>query len=369
MKVVHIASRSFNEIGGIEEYLKNICPQLVRIGYNVCVYTGVNKKDNNSNYKGVNIIQVKTPKNKFFGKIYLGVYATIHSILKNGTKGIIYHYHANAASILSFLPRYLGANVIFHGHGFEWKRAKWSTKMQKIIKALDWFVIKSNKNILMVSEEQSNYTRKFFKKNCTTITSGVDLPTLYGSNDSNILTKYNLESGKFILFLARLVPEKKAEILIESFLDSTIFDEIKLVIAGDNPFEKDYIDKLKSMSNDVIFTGSVFGKDKACLLRHCKAFCIPSELEGLPITLLEAMSYNKLCIASDIDANKEALGNDGVYFKTNNIKDLSEKLSNIDTFSAFNPNVRVKELFTWERKVTEFDNYYKSLHKNNTLET
>ena len=117
----------------------------------------------------------------------------------------------------------------------------------------------------------------------------------------------------------------------------------------------------------MIFTGAVYGTDKNTLLRNCFAFCIPSTIEGLAITLLEAMSYARLCIASDIPANREGLGDNGIWVKAEDERDLAEKL--LDTTENYaslshleKANYeRVKRHFTWDRISARYADYLKSL--------
>jgi len=369
MTIVFIASRSLNNIGGIETYMKNLAPILAEKNNRIILYVngGWFKK---SMYKGVQIIEVPGGKSKLFNKIITGAISTVHSLIINKNVDI-YHYHANAVSILSFLPKFFNYIVVFQGHGFEWKRAKWSPLMQWFIKRLDDFVIKINNNIIMVSQEQSDYIKLHYKKNSTTITSAVTIKEKKFNTD--ILEQYGLQKNEYILFLGRLVPEKKADIIIDAF-NNLDYTNIKLVIAGDDPNEKKYINALmkKAFKNkNIIFTGSVLNDKKESLLQNCKIFCIPSELEGLPITLLEAMSYGKVCIASNIAANKEALGNTGIYFNVNSVKSLTEQLQYV--LENYNDIImlgqkakqRIKQNFTWESIADQLEDYYKYLLEKN----
>jgi glycosyltransferase involved in cell wall biosynthesis len=357
MKIVYITSRSLSNIGGIETYMKNLCPLLVEKGHEIILYTegsGWGKY----NFEGVDVVTVPSINSKFFNKILSSFLATFHSLAFNRNVDL-YHYNAVPAGIFSFIPKLLNNTVVFQGHGFEWKRIKWSKFTRMMIKLIDFFVILINNNITMVSKEQSNY---FNNRQIITITPGVDIKDSQFS--SEILTKFSIVKNEYILYLGRLVQEKKPEILIDAFTMSNI-NNLQLVIAGDDPNEKEYIQSLKintNKNNNIIFTGAVYGDDKEALLQNCKVFCIPSELEGLPITLLEAMSYGKLCIASDIQANKEALGDTGLYFELNNASDLSNIISNLlclDSTLGERSKQRVADKFLWTSVASQFEDYYK----------
>lgn len=366
MKIVFISSRALENIGGIENYMKNLCPRLASMGHEIILYTEGDKYSKKV-HNGVTIITSASIKSKFFNKILISMLATFHSLLFN-RKVDVYHYNAVAAAIFSIFPLILGETVVYQGHGFEWKRAKWSKLIRTFIRLLERFVILINKNFTMVSEEQSEYIRSFGKK-CTTITPGIDITNV--QFDSDLFNRYHIKKNEYILFLGRLVPEKKCDILIEAFNKLENENE-QLVIAGDDPNEKNYIALLKNLAKDnknIIFTGAVYNEDKEAFLQHCKIFCIPSELEGLPITLLEAMSYKKICVASDIKSNIEALGDTGVYFELNNVEDLAKKMSEIlknqENFLPLGGHAfqRVKERFTWSQIAIQFDKYYNMIKK------
>jgi len=220
-----------------------------------------------------------------------------------------------------------------------------------------------NKNIIAVSQEQSDYVKNKFNKNCVTIFPGTNIPE-QEIVSKNILDDYNLLENKYILFIGRLVEEKRPDLLIKAYnnLEDT---DIKLVIAGDNDYSDKYIAKLKQLAlnnKNIVFTGSVFNKDKNVLLNNCLLFCSPSELEGLPITLLEAMSYKKICVVSNINAHKEALSENGIYFKKNNIEDLQNKLeysinnNELGRLGELN-YLRVKQNFTWDIISGKYEQY------------
>ncbi len=145
------------------------------------------------------------------------------------------------------------------------------------------------------------------------------------------------------------------------------------MIAGFDNNAKDYIERLYSISENntnIIFTGAVYGTEKETLISNCFAFCLPSSLEGLPITLLEAMSYSKICLASDIPACQEALGDTGIFFNINDFTDLTSKLidlnDNLQKYSTLGLQSfeRVKSNFTWERITSKYVEYCVEILKN-----
>jgi len=365
MKYVFIGGKNFYSIGGIETYMINLCSNLAQRNHDVIYYCESDK--NEIQYlNGFKIVHQKSINNVFINKLFLALKASIKSLLID-TKVDIYHYNATGPALFSWIPILFGKNVIVQSHGLEWKRTKWTSLQRRLLKALHNFVISFNKNIIAVSEEQTEYIKLYNKKKSVTITCAVNIPKI--SIKSEILTKFNLNREGYFLYLGRLVKEKNPDILIDSFIKSGILNK-KLVIAGDNDSDKKFVNYLhqKAKQNpNIIFTGAVRGDDKEMLLKECFVFCIPSTLEGLPITLLEAMSYSKICIASDIPACREALNNNGVYVSVENVEDLVDKMRYVINYYEVIRDIRlsnlkrIKEQFTWDKIVAKYESYCKSI--------
>ena len=367
MKIAFIGGRSIHKLGGIENYMFNLCSKLKQLGQEPIVYC-----ESDRNYEevvnGFKVIHWKSPKNVYLCKIYLGLKSTINALLKQENVAV-FHYNAWPPSLWCWLPRMFGRKAILMGHGLGWKRTKYSSKQQFLMRFMERVTAKMNNHFVMVSEEQTEWFAKEYGIQCTTIPTAVNLPIEF--EDTNILARLGLQGGDYYLYLGRLVQDKNPDYLIKAFLKADIKDS-KLVIAGANDADPKYVEYLHSLSNEdkrVIFTGAVYGLDKETLLKNCKVFCIPSTIEGLSITLLEAMSYAKPVIASDIEANKEGLGNNGIWVKAENEMDLCRAIgyceSNVDRLDseAVKNRERVENLFTWDRISQLYDNYINAICK------
>ena len=365
MKIAFIGGRNIHKLGGIEAYMYNLCTKLKEMGHEPIVYC-----ESDRNYKemvnGFKVIHWKSPKSVYLCKIFLGLKSTLHAILME--KNIaIFHYNAWPPSLWNWIPRLCRKKSIYMGHGLEWKRTKYSAKQQKIMLFMERFAAKLNNNFVMVSEEQRTWFKSKYKKDSVTIPTAVNLPAEFTETD--ILEKFNLQKNGYYLYLGRLVQDKNPDYLIKAFLKIDSSDT-KLVIAGANEADPQYVDYLHKLANNdtrIIFTGAVYGNDKETLLKQCKVFCIPSTIEGLAITLLEAMSYAKPVIASDIEANKEGLGDNGIWVKAEDVDDLSNAIlfceKNADKLSreANKNHQRIKDLFTWDRISNLYANYIQSI--------
>ena len=106
-----------------------------------------------------------------------------------------------------------------------------------------------------------------------------------------------------------------------------------MVIAGEASHTNDYLKKIKKSIKDdnrIIMTGFVQGIELQELYSNCLIYCLPSDVEGMPLSLLEAISYGCNCLVSDIEENKQITEEANVItFKKGNIGDLEEKLQKL----------------------------------------
>ena len=329
MKIAFIGGRNIHFLGGIENYMYNLATELVKLGHEPVVYCE-SDSDTEEIINGFRVIYQKSVGGRFLCKIILSFKATVKSIVhKEGFD--VYHYNAWPPSLASWIPRMFGKKTILQGHGLEWKRTKYSPAQQRIMKFMEWFTAHTNTNLTMVSQEQTDYFREHYHKKCEMIPTAVNLPP--ENIDSNILDRFSLHPQEYYLYLGRLVQDKNPDYLIKAFIKAQVPNK-KLVIAGNNDMQPDYVEYLHRLAgghSEIIFTGAVYGADKGKLMQHCFSFCIPSTIEGLAITLLEAMSYRKIVIASDIPANREGLGESGIWCKYEDVDDLSDKILYVES--------------------------------------
>jgi glycosyltransferase involved in cell wall biosynthesis len=361
MKIAFIGGRDINKLGGIETYMYNLCSTLVQMGHEPIVYCesdGYREEFVN----GFKVIHWKSPKSVYMCKIWLGLKSTINAL--NKQKDVkFFHYNAWPPSLWSWIPRLFGRSTMMMGHGLEWKRTKYSSWQRKFLKFMERVTAGMNTNLLMVSQEQSDWFLSEYNKKNTIIPCAVNLPE--DKPNSDILSKYGLKKNRYYLYLGRLVQDKNPDYLIKAFNKAEITDS-HLVIAGSNDADIPYVEYLHSLAKDnpkVVFTGAVYGEDKETLLKNAKVFCIPSTIEGLAITLLEAMSYARPVIASDIPSNKEGLVDNGIWVKAEDVDSLVEKLQYCENniaelqIQALKNRQRIEENFTWDKVAKKYINY------------
>ncbi len=368
MKIAFVGGRDIHSLGGIENYMRNLAAQLVAQGHTPVVYCESDREA----VEWVDGFKVKYRKSvggRFLCKIILGLTSTLDAL--RGEEGVeIIHYNAWPPSLWSWIARAAGRKTLLQGHGLEWKRTKYSPVQRRIMYFMEWLTAKMNRNITVVSDEQREHFARAYRRRCVTIPTAVNIPKGDACDaKSDILNRYGLVGGGYFLYLGRLVEDKNPDVLIKAFRSAGI-SRCKLVVAGSGDDRPDFVAELHSLAEgcgDIIFTGAVYGADKEALLRGCLAFCIPSTVEGLAITLLEAMSHARPCIASDIPANREALGEGGIWVEAENEAELADRLvfaereaERIEADAVQNLE-RVRERFTWERISAMYIDYLRTI--------
>jgi glycosyltransferase involved in cell wall biosynthesis len=277
----------------------------------------------------------------------------------------IVHFHAFGPAMFCFIPRLLGKNVVVQGHGLEWKRSRWGIGGRFFLRLTEIPSVRFPHTLTVVSEVQRDYLKATYGRESIRIPTGVNLPQI---EEPDLIRQYGLYGSNYILFAARLVREKGAHYLIEAY--QRLKTTIKLVIAGDAQHEDDYKRELYGLAGDnknVIFTGFVTGKLLHELFSNCYLFVLPSEIEGLPTALLEAMSYANCCLVSDIPENLEALNGFGYYFKSRDVEDIASKLNylinNPVSVDSLKEEAKryVLQNHLWDKIADDFERLYKRL--------
>jgi len=281
----------------------------------------------------------------------------------------IIHMHAFGPAMFGLIPRLFGRRVVTQGHGLEWKRSKWNWWGRFFLKATEKPSVWAAHHLTAVSKVQQKYLSETYGRPCTYLPTGVNKPVF--EEPELIVNDYGLNGDDYILFAARLVREKGAHFLIEAYRQSG--SSLKLVIAGDAQHEEEYKDELKELAGEdvnIIFTGFVTGKLLHELYSNCYCFVLPSEVEGLPTALLEAMSYGRCVICSDIPENLEALQWFGFTFSSKNPKDLAKRIQFLERnrHEALKFGSRAREhvlkYHSWDDIAKGFEKFYQEASEN-----
>jgi len=310
--------------GGIEAFVEETASRMAQKGHKISVYSRDNKEFNA--LKEINIIHTPTIKINRISSIVHGLTSFFHAIFKNYD---LIHLHGYMSYFSIPLLKLFGKKVIITLHGAAWENVSYNKLSQNIIKLATYIGIKFSDRVTTVSLPLKEEIEKLYGVEVILIPPGTGLKEAI--SPAEILTRFNLETHKYILFLGRLEKVKRVDWIIKAF--KSIDFPGNLVIAGDSQ-DHNYKDSLYSSSREdkrVIFTGFAEGKLKKELLSNCLFFILPSYVEGMPVSLLEAMSYGKVCLVSDIPVHKWIIEDSqtGFLFNSNSFEELVTKMKNI----------------------------------------
>jgi glycosyltransferase involved in cell wall biosynthesis len=325
MNVAVIGTRGFPGIqGGVENHCEHLYSNLARLGCNVTVFTRKPyASPDYGKYNGVKLIPLGCPRNKFLEAI---VHTFRGMIKAKELNPDILHVHAIGPSIATPFAKMMGMNVVVTNHGPDYERKKWPYPAKVFLKNCERIgVYFADEYISIAANIADNIKRKFGRRSIV-IPNGVNIPQIANSYDC--LKRLKIKKNKYILAVGRFVPEKGFHDLIEAF-NSGDFSDWQLVIVGDADHEDSYSRRIKEQarhSKNVILTGFLSGKDLQEIYSHAGLFVLSSYYEGLPIVLLEAMSYGLSCIVSDIPANKNVELDSDRFFKAGDVVAMREKM-------------------------------------------
>lgn len=326
MKIVVTGTRGIPDIqGGVETHCEQLFPRIAAAGHDVTV---IRRKSYVTapadSFKGVSLIDIPAPRKKSFEALI----HTVRAIIKaKRLHADILHIHAVGPALAVPLARLLGMKTVMTNHGPDYDREKWSPLAKQVLRLGERLGTHfANAEIVISPLIQSNIARMYGRKDTDLIFNGVERPKK--TADTDYTASLGLEPGKYVVALGRFVKEKNFHLLIRAFshIDP---DGIKLVLAGDADMDDDYSQKLKQQARDngVILTGFIKGRKLCEIMSHARLFVLPSTHEGLPISLLEAMSYGLDVLVSDIPANKLPELHSTDFFKAADEQSLESALT------------------------------------------
>jgi len=329
LKIAALGAKGIPYPGGIELVMEEIGSRLVKRGHRFDIFVRESYMEGRPirSYRGMGLPRSPGIRTKHLDALSHSASGMVKIAFEN--YNVIY-INSFGLSALAWFPRILGKKVVVHTHGLDWKRDKWGAVAKRLIRMTAWSSVHLPHATFCVCLEDKMFLEKRFGAKCHYVPNG--MPQAVYREPSKI-RKYGLQEGTYLLFMARLVPEKGAHFLLEAWkrLPTTLKKGIQLVIAGDSNHRDRYFHTLlqyKDLEN-VIFTGFVTGRLKQELLSNALCFIQPSTIEGMPVSILEVMSYGRMVLASDIQENVDVLGGYGWTFKSRDVDDLTRKLLEI----------------------------------------
>lgn len=347
--------------GGVEIVVEELSTRMVRRGCKVVCYNRrghhVNGKQSKrkamSEYKGVRLKQVLTINRRGVAAVTSSIFGAVRCAF--GPYDVV-HFHSEGSCAMLWLPKLMGKRCVVTIHGLDHKRAKWGWFASSYIMFGERVAVKAADRIIVLSTSTQDYFKKEYGRKTHFIPNGVNRPQIVEAD--LIQKKFGLKKNEYILFLGRIVPEKGLRCLIRAF--NRVDTDKKLVIAGAASDTNRFMTELKFMSrkdNRIIFTGFVQGKILDELYSNAYFYVLPSDLEGMPLSLLEAMSYGNCCLVSDIPECAEVVEDKAVLFRTGDEDDLCLKLQTFCEDEAMVQKYRtvtadfICQKYNWDRTV------------------
>ena len=330
--------------GGIENVLTTLCPLLVEEGIDVTCYNRSSDKVENEyvgtvekgKYKGVKIKKAFTLNVKGVSAMIASFTAAISAAFG---KYDVVHFHAEGPCAAMWIPKLFGKKCVATVHGLDWQREKWAKGFgSKYIKFGEKMLVKYADEVIVLSQSAKDYFKETYNRDTVIIHNGINAPVY---KDAELITeKFGLEKDSYICIISRLTYEKGIHYLIDAY--NSISTDKKLVIAGDTSDTDEYVKLLRVKAKDnpnIIFTGFISSDTLYEMYSNAYAVTLPSDLEGMSLSLLEALAYENAVICSDIPENTLVAEDKALYFKKADISDLAQKLE----YLCSNPD-KVKEL-------------------------
>ncbi len=328
----HVPSRE----GGVEVVVWELSKRLCDMGYNVDCFNRAGYQTTTQKY-----VSVANKPGKYYKNIRM---ITVPTFRKSGLNATVYtllatiracfggydaiHFHAEGPCLLIWLPKLFGIKCVATIHGLDWQRAKWGGFATKVLKHGERNAALYADEIIVLSKNVQSYFWQKYGRTTHYIPNGINKPDT--KQLSEITEELGIQPDGYIMSLSRIVPEKGIHYLLDAF--KQVKTDKRLIIVGGDGSSRDYMNQMRAKAAEdprVVMTGFKDGLYLEELLSNTYLYVLPSDIEGMAVSLLEAMSYGNACLVSDIDENIEVTGTDGQHaltFQKSNVDDLRDKL-------------------------------------------
>ncbi len=358
VRVAFIGGRGvISKYSGIETYYEEAGKRLVSAGHEVTLYCRSYFTPLVETHNRMRVVRLPTIRTKHLETFVHTLLSTIHAMFSDCE---IVHYHALGPALFSFLPRLVGKKTLVTVQGLDWKRKKWGWVASAILQLGERAAIAfPNKTMVVSKTLQTDYLERYRAQ-----TNFVPNGTLVRRHNSDFTgNELGLESGKYILFLGRLSPEKNCHLLIEAYEHLNL--KMKLVLAGGSSYSDSYASELLThRSNDIRILDWLCGADLNGLLTNAGLFVLPSDIEGMSLALLDAMGAGVCVLSSDIPENRELVDGVAYTFKNGDCLDLERMLTmltnsvELRAVAAKKAQKRIKEQYLWPLVTQQIGSIY-----------
>jgi glycosyltransferase involved in cell wall biosynthesis len=346
--------------GGIERHVEEIARRLAAMGHQVDVFCRLHYTAPGTTCHSVRLLRRPSVHTKHLDTLTHVVWATAESMMRRYD---IVQFHALGPSVFAGLPRLTGARTVVTVHGLDWQREKWGRLASWFLKQCEGPAAHFPDRTIVVSKTLRDYFNSHHHCDAAFIPNGTNL---LPARPARKILQLGLTPGKYVLFVGRLVPEKGVHFLCEAF--SKIDTDMKLALVGGTAASEDYVNVIKGYESDRIrLLDYVYGEGLEELWSNAYLVVQPSTMEGLSIALLEALSYGRCVLLSDIPENLEVAEECSVPFRSRDVEDLRVKLEALlrdpALVRSFESKARehIRQHYSWDRVAKNTEAVYLDL--------
>jgi glycosyltransferase involved in cell wall biosynthesis len=361
MRIAMLGVKTLPSASGVEKVVEEVGSRLVARGHEVTVFTRAHLARTESlEYRGIQVRPTWSIATKHLDAV---THAVTAALAIGGQTDILHVHTTNFAPAIA-ISKFRGIPVVVQSHGLDWRRAKWGAGASAYLWASDATSRRWSDSVVVVSRTLEDAYKTRSGRAPIYVPNGV---ARWPLESRNLLAPLGLKDRRYVLFAARLVPEKGCHYLLEAF-DRIRPPDVDLVIAGEDLYNGPYAQSLKRYAGPhVHFPGAVLGAPFRALVQHADVFVLPSELEGLSTGLLEAMAARRCIIASALPENLEALGDTGMTFPAGDIEELAKALRLVLADAPLRQHMgdeavaRVSQLYDWDRSTALLESIYEGV--------
>lgn len=361
MRIAFIGARGVvSAYSGIETYYEEVGSRLAAMGHEVTAYCRSHFTPPVAQYRGVRVKRLPTLRTKHLETLLHTAMSTVDSLFRHYD---LVQFHALGSAPFAFLPRMAGSRTVVSVRGLDGRRSKWGRLARCYLEACEWAALRCPNGTSAVSSTLASYLAERYRGDVVYIPNGVGL---CAPASSHLLAPLGLTKRRYVLYVGRLTPEKGCHDLIAAY--QACDTDLDLALVGHSTYADSYVDVLKRSAGErVHFLGFQQGDDLAAIFSNAYVYVLPSHIEGLSVSLLEAMAYGNCVLSSDIPENRDIVGDRGVTYRTGDVKDLTTRLQHLldhpELVEDYGSAAKgyVESHFTWDKIAEQTERFYRNL--------
>lgn len=373
MKIALVGSRGIPaSYSGFETFYEQLAVRLVQRGHEVTVYNRAHHVHyDGSHYKGVRIVRLPSIRSKHLDTLSHTALSLLHGLFQG--YDIVYVCIVGNAP-LCLLPKLTRTPVLINVDGDDADREKWQGFAKKYLRWSERVACRLADCVIADAQVIQQRYRDWYGKDTVFIPYGSNIwPRENERDNTALLQRFGLVSGRYVLFCSRLTPENRADIAIKAFLQASLPPDMKLVVVGSAPYVDDYLASVQALCDGqrVVATGYLFGDDYRQISCHARLFVLPSGIDGTRPVLLDQMGFGNAVIVRNSAANREVIGNAGLSFDAaNEIESLAQAMHTLDADEALLQRCRsaaverVREAYSWEAVTDRYETLFHRLKRS-----